>query len=225
MILTSTGPSAEWRGHSLGVFDYLQHFNKCPAYRQRHSVSKDIPRYLYRDDNGVWHIGTRLGSLTTFLLSSDYWNDSVPTTNWMFSEKGSWSSDPELAVSTSLPSVCPVMKISLHGEAARAWPKAGGEYRPTGEWSAGHPIFSNGDMYLCVVYASAWTVRQTPYGAGPPVLQSGSVTWDPTSPRAAQNQMLNVSSWQYWNEGWKDGGIRVTERAGMYRVLLDLSRV
>ena len=163
---------------------------------------------------------------STCALINETQSESVPGTAWMF-YVGSPTTDskvpnlrmlgdPELTVSTSFPSVRPVIHISLRGVAARAQPKAGGEYRPTGDWSAGHPIFSNGDMYLCVVYASAWTVRQIPNGVGPPVLQSRSVTWDPTSPRAARSLWLDVSSWQYWNEGWKDGGIRVTERAGMY---------
>ena len=103
-----------------------------------------------------------------------------------------------------------MINISLHGAAARAQPRAGGEYRPTGEWSAGHPVFSNGEKYLCVRPGkTSWSVSFIPDSKGA-VLQSGSVTWCPTSPRAALSHRFNQSSWQYSDgEVWKDGDIRV----------------
>ena len=52
VVLTSTGPSAEGQGSCLGVFEYLQQHNNCPAYRQRHTVANTQPGYLYKD-NGV----------------------------------------------------------------------------------------------------------------------------------------------------------------------------
>ena len=212
MVLTSTGPSAEWWGSCLGVFDYLQQYNNSPAYRQRHSVANTLPRYLYRHDCGYWCVSEELGTSSRGLLNRTQ-TDSVPNTNWLYYVfgEGFWTSDSELTVSTSLPSICSVISISLHGEAAKAQPRAFGMYRPTGEWSAGHPVFSNGDLYLCVVPTStAWSVRD-----GPDTIQarlySGSVSWFPTSPRAAVSHRFNRSSWQYWNNylNWYDGDILV----------------
>ena len=121
VVLTSTGPSAETVGSYLGVFDYLQEYNKCPAYRQRHSVANSKARYLYRDEDGDWCVGSRLGNSSSLGLLNTTQIESVPPKNWRYAGgKGKWPKDPELIVSTSLPSVCPVMKISLHGEAARA---------------------------------------------------------------------------------------------------------
>jgi len=205
VILTSTGTSAEYQGDRLGVFDYLQQYNECPAYRQRHSVANTQPQYLYRNDYGYWCVSDKLGDSSCGLLNRT--SDTVPSINWLYwNSKEGWSSDPELTVSTSLPSVCPVIKISLSGAAARAEPRAGGEYRPTGEWSAGHPVFFNGHRYLCVMPGrTVWSVGTSPHSTVSK-LQSGSVTWCPTSPRAALNQRVNMSSWQYSDSGdWQDG--------------------
>ena len=164
VVLTSTGPSARNQGSRLGVFDYLQQYNKCPAYRQRHSGTKTKPNYLYRDEYDGWCVGKELGSSSSIGLLNKTKSDTLPSTNWLYFNgkgQGNWQSDPELTLSTSLPSVCPVIKISLHGTAAKRYPRAGGEYRPTGGWSCGHPVFRNGDRYLCVVpWGTAWSVRE-----------------------------------------------------------------
>ena len=233
MILTSTGPSAERQGDGLGVFDYLQQHNDSPAYIQRHSVANTQPYFLYRDDSGDWCVSVVLGSSSCFLRNKTQ-SDSVPCNNWQYFGfggwksrwKGRWKSDPEMTASTSLPSVCPVINISLHGAAARAQPRAGGEYRPTGEWSAGHPVFSNGDLYLCVRPGlTGWSVRDSPDNLGAKLV-SGCVTWCPTSPRAALShrdsqyfdydtlawQRDNQRSWQYFDYdtlGWQEGDILV----------------
>jgi len=146
VTLTSTGPSAEWWGSGLGVFDFLQEYNTdpaYPAYTQRDFVANTQPYYLYRNDYGDWCVGEELGSSSSLALLNRTKSDTVPSTNWLYNDgKGGWLSDPELTVSTSLPSVCQVINISLHGAAARAWSSAGGEYIPTGEWSVGHRTHS-----------------------------------------------------------------------------------
>ena len=212
MVLSSTGPSAEWQGGSLGVFEYLQQHNNSPAYRQRHSVARIRPYYLYRDHGGNWLVGEQLGGTSTYLLNRTS-SDSVPTNNWCYYDfdKGRWQSDPEITASPSLPSVCGVIRISLHGAAATALPETGGEYRAR-DWSAGRPVFSNGVTYLCVRPSwRVWCVTDSPESDGPRLLSS-CVTWCPASPRAALRSNNNKSSWryQYQRHDWIAGDIRVT---------------
>ena len=41
-------------------------------------------------------------------------SDTEPSTNWLYADgTRGWHSDPMLTVNTSLPSVCPAIKISL----------------------------------------------------------------------------------------------------------------
>ena len=212
VVLSSTGPSAEWRGGRLGVYDYVKQHNNSPAYRQRHSAAGKQHNYLYRVDRGDWRVGPELGGSSSYLVNITR-SDSVPTNNWLYSDGKEWHSDPELTVSmsTSLPPVCGVITISLHGAAARAQPETGGEYRATGDWSAGRPVFSNGVTYLCVRPAvSRWFVTDSP-GGDDAELGSGCVTWCPASPRAAVSHRYNRSSWEYWsNTSWSEGDIRLT---------------
>ena len=218
-MLSSTGPSAKWQGDSLGVFEYLQQHNQSPAYRQRHSVAgtQPCPCFLYRED-GDWVVGPVLGGEDCELLNSTR-SDSVPTNNWLYVDYDEeWQSDPEITVTTSHPSVCGLISISLHGAAATAQPETGGEYRATGDWSAGRPVFSNGLRYLSVGPGwSQWYVTDTLDSSVRARLESACVTWCPASPRAAvshsrrfHGNMKKQSSWKYWNNIYDKGDIRVT---------------
>ena len=209
LVLSSTGPSAECRGAGLGVFEYLQPYNNSPAYRQRHSVAGTQPWYLYRADSGNWRVGGELGGSYPVLLNRAR-SYSLPTNNWLYSY-GEWKSDPEMTVTTSHPSVCGVITISLHGAAATAQPETGGEYRATGDWSAGRPVFSNGVTYLCVKPGGTkWGVTDSPDG-GLVRLRSRGVTWCPASPRAALSHSKNRSSWKYRNDSrYCEGDIWLT---------------
>ena len=168
IVLSSSGPSAEHQGGTLGVFEYLQQHNNSPAYRQRHTVADTQPRYLYRNYHGNWLVGEELGGSAGGLQSptvTPWWSSvvfggllngtkspTVPPDNWQYyaGSKGGWQSDAELTRSSYLPSVCETVQISLGGAAARAHPSAAGDFRATGDWSAGRPVFSNGLTYLCV---------------------------------------------------------------------------
>ena len=90
---------------------------------------------------------------------------------------------------SSLPSVRPEVFISLddplNSLAAKAEPRAGGAFKPTGEWSCGHPVFSDGALYLCCVPGdSGWSLRLSPDDSDPAILPSGLVIWGTPSPRA-----------------------------------------
>lgn len=212
-MLSSTGPSAEYHGDELGVFVYVQQYNNSPAYRQRHTVAGTQPWYLYKrvGVGGNWGVGEELGGSAIGLWNKTR-SDSVPTNNWQYSHDRKWKSDPELTVTTSLPSVCGVIRISLHGAAATAQPETGGDYRPTGDWRAGRPVFSNGLTYLCVMPGgTVWGVRDRPDSDWQGTrLRSVCVTWCPASPRAAVSHRVNISSWRYLKYiDWHEGDIRV----------------
>ena len=117
-------------------------------------------------------------------------------------------------MTTFLPSVCGAITINLHGAAATAQLETGGEYRPTGDWRAGRPVFSNGVKYLCVRPGSTeWCVTESPW-SNRSRLMSGGAIWCPASPRAAVSHSDNIRSWRYRyannNYNWRAGDILVT---------------
>ena len=135
----------------------------------------------------------------------------MPSNNWEYYDH-EWQPDPSLTVTTTHPPVCGVIRISLHGAAARAQAETGGEYRATGDWRAGRPVFSNGLTYLSVRPGWAeWGVTDTP-DSDEARLVSGCVTWCLASPRAALSHRFNTSSWRYSDDNydWREGDIRVT---------------
>ena len=57
-------------------------------------------------------------------------SDFVQTTNWLYYSDDNWSSDPKLTISTSLPSVSPMIKISLMEQQPEYSPGLGGSTDP-----------------------------------------------------------------------------------------------
>jgi len=193
IVLSSTGPSAERHGGSLGVFEYLKQYNNSPAYRQKHTAKKIAgdPLYLYRAEPGIWCVGRELGGASSGLVNKTN-SGSVPSNNWLCSTENSWQSDPEMTVATSLPSVCGDITITLVGAAATAQPGTGGKYRATELWSAGRPVFSNGRTYLRVrPGVNTWEVTDTVKKVTRAKIESSSATLCPASSRAG--------SWRYWD--------------------------
>jgi len=194
IVLSSTGPSGERQGESLGEFKYLEQYNNSPAYRQRHTVAGE-PLYLYRAQPGEWRVGRKLGGSAVGLLNRTD-SHSVPTSNWLYDAEHGWQSDPELTITTSLPSVCGVISISLLGAAATAHPSCGGKYRATGDWSAGRPVFSNGTRYLRVRPGwNHWEVTDQvkKESSSRSKIKSSSATLCPASHKSG-----SWSYWEYW---------------------------
>ena len=71
LVLSSSGPSAEYHGARLGVFEYLQQYNNIPAYRKRQTVAGTQPYFLYRDVSGDWCVGVELGGSYRYLLNTE----------------------------------------------------------------------------------------------------------------------------------------------------------
>merc|ERR1711874_298109 len=188
IVLSSTGPSGERQGESLGEFKYLEQYNKSPAYRQRHTVAGE-PLYLYRAQPGEWRVGRKLGGSALGLLNRTNCH-SVPTSNWLYDAEHGWQSDPELTITTSLPSVC-------------------GKYRATGDWSAGRPVFSNGSRYLRVRPGwNHWEVTDQvkKESSSRSKIKSSSATLCPAS-----HQSGSWSYWEYWTyNGNGNAYIRLT---------------
>jgi len=193
-VVSSTGPSAEKQGESLGVFKYLEQYNNSPAYRQRHTVAGE-PLYLYRAEPGEWCVGRKLGGSAVGLVNRTN-SDSVPTTNWLYDAEDGWQSDPQLTITTSLPSVCGVISISLLGAAATAHPGYEGKYKATKDWSAGRPVFSNGTKYLRVRPGwNHWEVTDQvkKENSSRSKIKSSSATLCPASHKSG-----SWSYWEYW---------------------------
>ena len=120
-----------------------------------------------------------------------------------------------MKISTVLPMVCQAVKIILPRQSfwwdLRSLVTGSNEYndlryRATGDWSAGHPVFSNGKTYLCVrPRQSVWGVRDSPDMDGARMI-SGCITWCPASTRAAEsNRFYKQESWLFFeNNQWKD---------------------
>ena len=133
----------------------------------------------------------------------------MPSHNWLRGDRTSkdkeWQLYPELKLSTSLPSVCGVIKISLHGEIAREMPGVAGEYRPT----AGGPVLKKGVRALWRGWYE-WIVHTD----GPDrldVLLSGCVNWCPASYTPAVDRD-EKRKWRYEDTGieWIGSYIRLT---------------
>ena len=73
ILLTSSGPSAEYQGSALGLYRREGTHNNSPYYRHL-----DIEENIYRGRNGEWYMGIGFGRG----LRNENKTDSVPLVGW-----------------------------------------------------------------------------------------------------------------------------------------------
>ena len=67
ILITSSGPSCEYRGGALGEYLLHETYNGSVSYRQRHTVDSDGRYFLYRLSDGTWAISLILGGPSYYL--------------------------------------------------------------------------------------------------------------------------------------------------------------
>ena len=59
LLVTSTGPTAEYQGDMLGIYKKVGTNNSRPYYKQEDTVRSDVKEYLlYSTKKGDWAMGT-----------------------------------------------------------------------------------------------------------------------------------------------------------------------
>ena len=193
LTLHSTGPSGEHQGSSLGQYVLYGEHNGAPLYRQRDTVEGGESLYLYRATNGMWAVGLDLEGEVG--ISSTLESDSVPSEGWECYDGGQWLQDPGLTVTRGPLSPCDSVKLELRGEALQSQSHCGGVYLPTGDWSAGHPVFKHSlrERYLSVGWRG-WRVTMA-LASRCSILDSRATAWCPADPRASRSLWSGRYSW------------------------------
>ena len=156
LLVTTTGPSAEYWGEMLGLYKEAGTYNGAPYYIQLDDVStKGKPGKIYKHDGGAWEAGPVLGGATCGLRNSST-TATVPESGWQYGGgEAGWLHDAGLRVTRVediSPLLCGTVTISATGEAARVRADCMGQFQPTGQLSAGRQVFHNQrtDRYLSV---------------------------------------------------------------------------
>ena len=209
LTLTSEGPAAEYRGGRLGVFDLLPELtNQAPAYKQRHTVAGE-GNYIYKAGNGNWYVSSVLGQNGGGLRNQSASNQ-VPTYGWQCWNDKTWQ-PTFLSISTSPPSLCSTITIEAEDKVAKRYPASLGTFTATQDWSAGRQVFrnTNSGELLCVKPGTVnWRVRPTPESVAS--IQSGCApSLCPADKRAARSERRGQTSWAYFDNVLKYGGILV----------------
>ena len=216
LLVTTTGPAAEYEGDMFGLYKEAGTYNGAPYYVQLDDVStKGEPHKIYKHDDG-WRAGPVLGDTACGLLNSST-TATVPESGWQYGDgTGTWPHDAGLRVTRVgdySPLLCGTITISATGEAARAQRSSMGRFKPTGQFCAGRQVFycQKTGRYL-TVYPNqvAWGVRDRVNSAGVGVQSGCAPGLCPALARAAVSDRRNVKSWQYaFNGNLHDGNITV----------------
>ena len=79
LLVTSSGPSAEYPGDRLGIYKKAGTHNNCPYYKQEDTVRSDGKEMvIYRRKEGGWAVGTGLDGPRSLENTSK--TESVPLT-------------------------------------------------------------------------------------------------------------------------------------------------
>ena len=230
LLVTTTGPTAEFQGSNFGLYREAGTHHGAPYYVQLHDVNTNKePCKIYKDNNvlyGVaWKAGLNLGDAACGLLHSSN-TDTVPETGWQYNDGTTWHHDAGIRVrhvediSTLL---CGTITISATGEAAKFQSKGMGKFRPTGQFSAGRQVFYNRRYLSVYPCRRAWGSRYNAEDSEIGVRSGCAPGLCPAFRRAAVNEKEKINSWQYHYaeiirnrpypdmqfSGWEDGDITV----------------
>ena len=225
ILLTSSGPSAEYQGSALGLYRREGTHNNSPYYKHL-----DIEEYIYRNKNGEWYMGISLGYRAGYGLWNENKTDSVPLVGWKcwngdasFADKAHWwLPDPHLKILTpsdpSYPLLCGEITIEAPGNSILRKEKCLGVYKLWGNmFSAGRRVFkhSSKNRFLMVKYGfPQWCVDKSINFDNKTVLMSSSCapSMCPADPRAMKSQRFDKTSWRYYDDEdvFRPGAIYVT---------------
>ena len=166
LLVTSSGPAAEYWGGMLGVYKKAGTHNNCPYYKQvdfERSDGKEM--VIYRRKEGGWAV--RSGLDGPHSLENTSKTESVPLTGWTFwdGDNKQDRDDPHLRISPDQPPACGEITISASGGAADKQYDCVGVYKPTQMFSAGRRVIKHKTpqaRYLLVVPGRVvWSVRES----------------------------------------------------------------
>lgn len=209
LLVTTTGPAAEYQGDMFGLYREDGLHNGVPYYRQ---LNKSKGQLLYQYSKDKWFVSDILGEDDGFLRNLTS-SDTVPVSGWQYAEDDDeWQHDEGMRVTQvdDVESVkCGDITITLSGEAAEHWSDCAGVFKPMGEFSMGRQAFRNPqtDKYLSVrPGAVIWGVRDNVDSTTASLASGCAPDLCPASHRASYNDRFNIKHWQYVGDDgeWHD---------------------
>ncbi len=205
LLVTSSGPAAEYAGALLGIYKEAGTHNNCPYYKQVDIERTDGQKYvIYLCKEGGWAMGPGLDS--TINLKNSSKAGSIPLTGWTCFAGGKYRDDYQLRIDYDQPLACGEITITASGVATVKQPECVGVYEPTQMFSAGRRVFKHPtqELYLLVKHGSTtWGVHDSVKSKGARMISGGAPSMCPADPRAR-------TSWQYTDGAeWKHVDITV----------------
>ena len=219
IYVSSTGNAADYQGGALGLYKLLsRRHNNAPVYKQFHTGTDGTQIFMYRDDHGYWMASEKLGangSPDSGYLCNTIKSSRPPRSGWQYSNNG-WPTDhlmSAVSVTNMTELICPVITISATVRATRKLPFYLGQYRVSGQYSCGKPVYTNSyNKYLSVSPGNVdWTVADD-MDMSDAVIRSGSAPGlCPASARSSYNKRRGQTSWQWWDgDQWRQGEISLS---------------
>ena len=209
MLLTTTGPAAEWCGAVFGLYKEAGMLNGEKYYQQLDWSNKG--HFIYKSSQGNWVVCNTPGyeeTLTKVYLVHLKSLGAVALNGWFYNEDdaGNFGNLHQDIGVTWTPVEC--MDSVLCGDITISMP--GGEtgvFKPSRHMSQGRQIFRNPrtGKYLSVgPRTHCWAVRDNVDSSAASVHSGCAPDMCPASPRASYSDRAGWRHWQYSSGGWKE---------------------
>ena len=211
LLVTSSGPTAEYCGNMLGLYKKAGTHNNCPYYKQMDIEKTDNKEHvIYRHTELGWAMGPGLDGFCCLKNASK--TESVPLTGWScLVMDGRFKEDFHLSISSDHPPTCEYITITASGDAAVRHSTSVGVYTPTQIFSCGRQVFKHQtqERYLRVPQDNVlWYVQDS--AGGFIIGSSCAPSMCPADPRARTSERYRVTSWSNWGGAdWRYGQITV----------------
>ena len=199
MVISSSGEAAQYDGHALGQYEYLEDKGYYVQTSTEQSDENFRALYLYLVDD-IWFVS----GTTTFRggwLRNPNSSQTPPTSGWQYADYDGWHDDPTLTVTPGpLPPLPRQFTVTAKGAAAELWPCDLGVFTKTERWWDGRPVYANtgGRLLHHGAGDAGWQIANK---LGTNVLRGSQSHHSPTEEK----------SWRYWTGSrYKPASVTVT---------------
>ena len=161
VVISSTEGVARVLGELLGQYEYDEDKEYFVQSSTEQNNGKYNARYLYRDEDDDWVVGSTPGGNTFWMWNTNSSSEGLPTGGWLYFDGKTWQYDPSVTVTPgTLPPLPNQFIVTASGAVVELSNslKYLGVFNKTERWWAGRPVYVNTEGVFLYHGIESWMI-------------------------------------------------------------------